>query len=173
MTFHLWWRAICSKAQVYFASRCEAPHCTISAVSARLLTAELATPSQNTVSQQHVQQKLKVAPVWPQGSGRTQTREAQPCYLKRGPQFFFQHKLHFETFFTIRKEQTKEYILFPGLGDCLWSTLHCFQRTCSARFSHCSGHSLGSALQSLGSSTSTFSKPSGLEGLWQNQWWWQ
>lgn len=81
------------------------------------------------------------------------------------PQFLFQCKLRFASLFTTSKEQTKEYILFSGLGACLWSTFHCLERTCSARFSHCSGHSLGSALQSLGRSTGTFSKPPGLEGL--------
>lgn len=124
-----------------------------------------ATTSQNIVSHHHTQQKLKAPPQLSLGVRKNKDHRDSAMSPQEWPQFLFQCKLHFGSLFTTSKEQTKEYILFSGLGACLWSTFHCLERTCSARFSHCSGHSLGSALQSLGRSTGTFSKPSGLEGL--------
>lgn len=103
------------------------------------------------------------------GGQKEHTPQSQPHCLKSGHADLFQHKLHFEGFFffpTLSKEQTKENILFPGLGYCLWFIFHCFEKTCSSRFSYCSGHSLGSSVHTLGSSSSTFSKLPGLERQW-------
>ena len=75
-------------------------------------------------------------------------------------------KVFFFFFFTLSKEQTKENILFPGLGYCLWFIFHCFEKTCSSRFSYSWGHSLGSSVHTLGSSSSTFSKLPALERQW-------
>lgn len=127
------------------------------------------TLSQNTVSHQYIWRPLKVVTV-PSGSEGAHTAESATLPQK-WPWWLFQHKLRFEGvffffFFTLSKEQTKENILFPGLGYCLWFIFHCFEKTCSSRFSYCLGHSLGSSVHTLGSSSSTFSKLPGLERQW-------
>lgn len=102
------------------------------------------------------------------GGQKEHTGQSQPHRLKSGHADYFSisyvSKAFF--FFTLSKEQTKENILFPGLGYCLWFIFHCFEKTCSSRFSYCLGHSLGSSVHTLGSSSSTFSKLPGLERQW-------
>lgn len=141
---------------------CGAPCATISVVSACLLTAKLIT---HWWRQHHHRPPSAFTTFMKPTAALSGLRKSRPEGLNHVTSWAAIclpfSMLHFESFFT----QTKEYILFLGLGYCLWSTFHCFERTCSASFSHGSGHSLGSAVHSLGSSTSVISKPSGLERL--------
>ena len=133
------------------------------------------SPIEANITTGHCQSSEHLAPTerghCPQGVRRSTHRRVSHTASKVAMLIYFSISYILKVFFffffpTLSKEQTKENILFPGLGYCLWFIFHCFEKTCSSRFSYCSGHSLGSSVHTLGSSSSTFSKLPGLERQW-------
>lgn len=70
----------------------------------------------------------KLPPSVLMGSGRTQTKRGLAVSPQERPCWFISYKLHVEGSFTISKEQTKEYVLLPGLGYHLSFIFPCFEK---------------------------------------------
>ena len=85
----------------------------------------------NTVSHHHLQGLPS--------RGQKEHRTGSGCVISRvATLIYFSVSYILKVLSQLTKNKQRNTFFFPGLGYHLWFIFHCFGKTCSTRFSHCS-----------------------------------